>query len=176
MFFLIAIFSIIAGSSVFAVNSLSGNYLEYIINGGSILGNIPIRIDSLSGWMILIINITMLTGSLYGKKYLEHYKVNSSTLRLHYVLIVIFHLSMLFVCVVQNFIAFLAVWEIMAISSFLLVLFEHWKKDTAKAGINYLIQSHIGIIFLTVAFIWVISTTGSNDFKAIEVFYRTGFA
>ncbi len=170
MFFLILILGIISGSSFLAITALGGNNIEFIINGGYILGNIPLRIDSLSGWMILIINITMLTGVLYGRKYIEHYKTIRANIKLHLSLIVIFHISMVLVCVVQNFLAFLVVWEIMAVSSFLLVIFEYWKKETIKAGMNYLIQSHIGILFLTIAFIWVISITGSYDFKSIETF------
>lgn len=33
----------------------------------------------------------------------------------------------------------------MALAAFLMVIFEHLKQDTIKAGINYLIQSHISI-------------------------------
>jgi len=55
----------------------------------------------------------------------------------------------------------------MALTSFILVIFEHGKIDTLKAGINYLIQSHISIILLTLGFIWVYTRTGSLDFSAI---------
>jgi len=164
------IFFIVIISSYFSINALSGNRFEYIVYGGYVFDNIPLRIDALSGWMILIINITMLTGSIYGMKYLKHYEKRKANLAMHYVLIPFFHISMLMVCIVQNFLAFLVVWELMAISSFLLVILEYWKKETINAGLNYMIQSHIGIIFLTIAFIWVISQTGSYDFKSIETF------
>lgn len=163
-------FLIVIVSSYFAVKALVGQEQEIIVAGNFILGDIPLRIDALSAWMILIINFTVLTGVLYGVKYLEHYKDKVNNTVLHLSLIVVFHLSMLFVCIVQNFLAFLIVWEIMAISSFLLVIFEYWNKETIRAGINYLIQSHIGVLFLTVAYIWVITATGSKDFKAIQIF------
>ncbi len=163
-------FLIVIVSSYFAVKALVGQEQEIIVAGNFILGDIPLRIDALSAWMILIINFTVLTGVLYGVKYLEHYKDKVNNTVLHLSLIVVFHLSMLFVCIVQNFLAFLIVWEIMAISSFLLVIFEYWNKETIRAGINYLIQSHIGVLFLTVAYIWVITATGSKDFKSIQIF------
>ncbi|MCL4551656.1 MAG: hydrogenase [Bacteroidetes bacterium] len=163
-------FLIVIVSSYFAVKALVGQEQEIIVAGNFILGDIPLRIDALSAWMILIINFTVLTGVLYGVKYLEHYKDKVNNTVLHLSLIVVFHLSMLFVCIVQNFLAFLIVWEIMAISSFLLVIFEYWNKETIRAGINYLIQSHIGVLFLTVAYIWVITATGSKDFNAIQIF------
>ena len=161
---------IIIISSFFAVNGLNGNGLEYIIKGNIITGDIAVRIDALAGWFILIINFTVLTGILYGKKYLEHYKNEKSNILLHRSLISIFHLAMILVCIVQNLIVFLIVWEIMAISSFLLVIFEHKKENTIRAGLNYLIQSHVGVLFLSVAFIWVIVQTGSADFQAISIF------
>ena len=163
-------FLIVIVSSYFAVKALVGQEQEIIVAGNFILGDIPLRIDALSAWMILIINFTVLTGVLYGVKYLEHYKDKVNNTVLHLSLIVVFHFSMLFVCIVQNFLAFLIVWEIMAISSFLLVIFEYWNKETIRAGINYLIQSHIGVLFLTVAYIWVITATGSKDFNAIQIF------
>ncbi len=154
-------------SSVFAVEALFGSPLGFTLDGGYVLGLIPVRIDALSALMILIVNFTMINGVLYGRKYLEHYMAGKADLNMHKGLIVLFHCSMLLVCAVQHFIAFLTVWEIMAISSFLLVIFEHQKKGNIKAGINYLIQSHVGVLFLTIAFIWVVSGTGSFDFNAI---------
>ena len=43
----------------------------------------------------------------------------------------------------------------MAISVFILVIFEHEKPETIKAGINYLVQSHISIVFIMLGFIYV---------------------
>jgi formate hydrogenlyase subunit 3/multisubunit Na+/H+ antiporter MnhD subunit len=74
---------------------------------------------------------------------------------------------------VQNGLAFLIVWELMSISSFLLVIFEHQKKATLKAGINYLVQMHIGVLFLAAAFIWVYYAEGSFEFSAIEKFFSS---
>ena len=51
---------------------VSGHPFQEIINGGSVFGDIPIRIDALSGWFILIMNFTVLTGILYGRRYMKH--------------------------------------------------------------------------------------------------------
>jgi len=72
--------------------------------------------------------------------------------------------------VVQNSIVFLIAWEIMALSAFLLVIFEHEKMATLTSGINYLIQSHVSIVFLMIGFIWVVFKTGSYDFSAITAY------
>ena len=61
----------------------------------------------------------------------------------------------------------------MSISSFLLVIFEHQNKNTIQAGINYFVQMHIGVLFLTAAFIWVYFSTGSFEFSAISKFFSS---
>ena len=58
----------------------------------------------------------------------------------------------------------------MAISLFVLVIFENEKQETIKAGINYLIQSHVCIVFLMLGFIYVAFKTGSYSFDAIAEF------
>src|ERR1017187_542490 len=77
---------------------------------------------------------------------------------------------MILVCSLQNLIVFLIVWEIMAGSAFLLIIFESWNKSTVKAGLNYFIQSHVGVLFIMISFIWVIVQTGSTNFNAIKTF------
>ncbi len=162
--------AIAIATSIIAVFALNGPMFEVILPGNQIFGQIPLRIDALSAWMILIINFTFVTGVLYGTGYLRHYHDKPKNIRIHQLLFVILHISMILVCSVQNFIAFLIVWEIMAGSAFLLIIFESWNKSTVKAGLNYFIQSHVGILFIMISFIWVIVQTGSMDFNAIRTF------
>lgn len=135
--------------------------------------NIPLRIDPLAAWFMLIINLTCLNGSLYGIGYLKPYEKQKSNMTLHWILFVIFQLSMLWVCMLQHGLAFLAAWEVMSISSLLLLMFEHSKLETLKSGVNYLIQMHIGAALLAIAFIWVFQSEGSFDFSAIDRFFTT---
>jgi formate hydrogenlyase subunit 3/multisubunit Na+/H+ antiporter MnhD subunit len=73
----------------------------------------------------------------------------------------------------QNGFAFLLAWELMSLTSMLLVIFDHHNPQTLKAGINYLVQMHISVVFLTVGFIWVYSTSGSFGFEAIRSFFQS---
>ncbi|MDR3668909.1 MAG: proton-conducting transporter membrane subunit, partial [Ignavibacteriaceae bacterium] len=162
--------AIAVSTSVISFYALNGQTFEMIFPGNQIFGQIPLRIDSLSAWMILIINFTFVTGALYGTGYLRHYYDKPKNIRVHQLLFVVLHISMILVCSVQNFIAFLIVWELMAGSAFLLIIFESWNKSTVKAGLNYFIQSHVGVLFITISFIWIIIQTGSTDFKAVTTF------
>lgn len=154
-------------SSYVAVHAIAGQSYQEIFYGGYIFGDIPVRVDALGAWFILLMNFTSLTGILYGRSYMKHYKNQSANLSIHFASYILIHCSMIGIYCVQNALAFLCVWEMMAICSFLLVIFEHHKIETIKAGINYLVQAHIGIVFLMIGFIWVSSHTSSYDFNAI---------
>src|SRR4030095_3295389 len=135
--------------------ALCGANFEHLFSGSLITGNIPVRIDALSGWFILIINFTFITGAVYGLFYMKQYRAQTANLSLHCISYILVYTAVISICSLQNSIAFLTAWEIMAVGSFILIIFEHYKKDTISAGINFLIQSHVCIMFLTLGFIWV---------------------
>lgn len=157
-------------SSVIAVKALTGADVEYLLNGSLVTGKIPVRVDALSGLFILIINFTILTGAFYGLQYMKAYRTQKANLSLHCISFILVQSSLIGICSLQNSIAFLIAWEIMALSSFILIIFEHNKRETLDAGINFLIQSHICIMFLTLGFIWVALKMNSYDFHAIATF------
>ena len=144
--------------------------VEFFYPGSWITGPIPVRIDYLSAWFIIVISFTFLTGAWYGAQYMKKYLGQEDNVKLHFTAFILLYTSLIDICMVQNSIVFLSVWEIMALSSFIVVIFEHQKRATLKAGINFLIQSHICILFLTLAFMWVKVKTGSFDFNAITIF------
>ena len=160
-------------STIPSIAALFGEPFLFYINGSSYLGNILFQIDPLSAWFILIINFTSITGVIYGIGYLKKYDNSPQKLTLHWILFVIFHLSMVWVCMLQHSLVFLVAWEVMSLSSMLLVIFDHQKPKTLKAGINYLVQMHISVTLLTVGFIWVYAQTGTFDFSAFETFFST---
>lgn len=158
-------------SSTFLVYHVFANGpLHYDYAGSFITGSIHISIDYLSVWFIMMFNFSYLTGALYGLNYLKKYSHELIKLRLHAIAYVLSYIGLFDICIVQNGFVFLVVWELMAISSFLLVIFEYNKIDTLKSGINYFIQSHIAILFLTIAFIVVKINTGSFSFDGISAF------
>lgn len=159
-------------TSIPAIKALTGTFVEVVVSKTFVFDNIIFHIDSLSAWFILIINFTCINGALYGIGYMKPYHEQKANLSVHWVLFLIFQSSMLWVCMAQNGLAFLVVWELMSISSFLLVIFEHQSKTTLQAGINYLVQMHIGVLFLASAFIWVYFSEGSFEFSAVKKFFE----
>jgi len=171
-----AIIAVVANAIVtswLAVQALNGQPVSFIFDGGSSMGDILIRIDELSAWFILIINFTCVTGVLYGSGYLKAYDNPAKKLGMHWILYILFQLSMVWVCMIQHGLLFLIAWEVMSLSSMMLVIFDANNPKTIKAGINYLVQMHISVVFLTIGFVWVYFQTGSFSFDAFTRYFGT---
>jgi len=158
-----------------AVQAFFGQPFEYMFSGSLSLGALPIRLDVLSAWFILIINFIFITGGFYGLFYMKTYQSQLKNLSLHGIAFVMLYASLISLCVIQNGMVFLIAWEIMALSAFVTIIFEHNKITTIKAGINYIIQSHVGIVFLMLGFMWAAFKTGSYDFQVISA-YTSGLS
>lgn len=157
-------------TSFVAIEALLGKTFDCTLPGSFISGPIRLQVDALSAWFMLIINFGFLTGGFYGLFYMSAYKNQPKNLTLAAILFVLLYTALVSLCAIQNSFVFIVVWEIMALSAFLSILFEHEKVATIKASINYLIQSHVSITFLIIGFIWVASQTGSYDFGAIHTY------
>jgi formate hydrogenlyase subunit 3/multisubunit Na+/H+ antiporter MnhD subunit len=145
------------GSSLISLSSLLSS-----ANGDGILisfmqHNISSLVicDKLSAFFILIINFTVITGFIYSVGYLKPYLYNKpeSWIKLHYLAFVWLQASMIMVPLFRNGFWFLVVWEIMTLSSFILVIFDIDAKGTLKAGLTYLLQMHIGMLFILAALV-----------------------
>ncbi len=131
-------------------------------------GSISVMVDSLSALFLFPIFVLSGLAALYGFEYLEHYygKKNIGSAWFFYNLLIA---SMILVVVSRNAILFLLAWEMMSISSFFLVLFEGEKREAARAGLIYLIATHIGTLFLLVMFILLGHSSGSFDFAQWKI-------
>jgi formate hydrogenlyase subunit 3/multisubunit Na+/H+ antiporter MnhD subunit len=70
--------------------------------------------------------------------------------------------SMVLVVLARNGVLFLVAWEVMSLSSWQLVTFEHEREETRQAGITYLVATQIGTAFLLVMFL-VLGGSGSSS-------------
>lgn len=158
-FALIVLSMAVGITSIVAINALKGETQVF-----SVIGFPLLQFDSLSAWFVLIVNFSVILGLIYAGSYLSMYIEKKTVFQfsLHYLAYLWLYFSMILVLSVQNFYSFLFVWEIMSVSSFILVIWDAEDRDTLKAGINYLIQMHIGFLFLTIAF-WLISYQSGID-------------
>ena len=143
--------------------------------------NIPVAfiptlvIDRISAFFIIVVNITVFVGFLYARGYLKPYYGTRNALRfsIHYFSYLWLWLSMILVVMIRDGIAFLIAWELMALSSFMLVIFDAEDRITMKTGISYLIQMHAGMFFILVSFLVVEKETGQMSFDALKTYFSS---
>lgn len=151
----VTIFAVAIFSSWLAINALIPFSTQSLLFNVQKYLSPLLSCDKLSAFFILIINFTVVSGFLYSIGYLKPY-LNSKPvawIKLHYLALAWLHVSMIMVTLFRNGFYFLLVWEIMTLSSFILVIFEYDVKGTVKAGLIYLIQMHVGMLFILAAFI-----------------------
>ncbi|HAZ28675.1 MAG TPA: hydrogenase 4 subunit B [Candidatus Magasanikbacteria bacterium] len=124
------------------------------------------HIDKLSAFFIFVISLITLFCSIYGIGYIKHFykKYNIGALGFFYHL---FIAGMLMVVTASNGLFFLVAWEIMAIASYFLVVYDHNDNDTVKAGSLYLIMTYAGTSCIILSLLLLYAYTGSFDFAAI---------
>lgn len=159
---MVSILSFLIGINSFVIGDFAVQF-----NAGDIVGKLLIQVDKLSGWFLIMVGITGLLGTFYSSSYLSRYS-DSRKLNFHMPLIPIFLVSMVWVLIIQSAIGFLVAWEIMSLSSFLLILFDYKERETVKAAINYFVQMHISVVLLTVGFLWASSLSGSFLFNTFS--------
>ena len=124
-------------------------------------------IDRLSAFFLFVIAIVSIAVSIYSVQYIEHL-THEGRKNLTVSFMSIFIVSMVLVVASYTMFSFLFFWEIMALSSFLLVMTEYEKKETQKAGIFYFVMTHLSTLFLLFAFLFIYSVTGTFDMQPIQ--------
>ena len=135
---------------------------------------VVIETDALSAFFILLIDFTCLTALIFAGTYLQPYYASKDqpAFGLHFFSFLLLHTSMVLLTMFRDGIAFLIIWELMSLSSFFLVIFEGRKPEVLKAGLNYLVQMHIGLLLLLLAFIILESSTGSMNLNALGDYFH----
>lgn len=119
--------------------------------------------DRLSAGFILLIAAVVPGVSIYSVEYVEHAK-SEARKDLQTALTNLFILAMLMVVLAGNMVIFLIFWEIMSLSSLLLVLHDYSSEENKKAGFFYFVMTNISTAFLFVGFISLFKLTGSAEF------------
>ena len=110
------------------------------------------KLDQLSAFFALTIILISSLIAIYLIKYAQEYSSKYSLLKLS-LLTHLFSLSMIGLVCADHVFTFLFFWELMSLSSYLLVIFEHRKKENINAGFVYFLMTHIATAFLLVAFL-----------------------
>jgi len=128
--------------------------------------NIPLGFTAgpLSAFFLAVISIVNLAVSVFSFGYVKEYvgKHNIGLLGLLYNL---FIFSMAALVVSDNALMFLFFWEMMSLTSYFLVVYDHQSCHVRRAGFIYIIMTHIGTLFIFLAFLLMYREAGGFSFS-----------
>ncbi len=129
--------------------------------------NFEIFIDGVASFFILIIGLISFAVSIYSLSYSKKFddKKNNSNLGMLFNLFII---SMILVVASNNIFFFLIFWELMSLTSFFLVIYEHDNENNLKSGLTYLVMTHLGTAFILASFLFMYAQSGSFSFDSFR--------
>jgi hydrogenase-4 component B len=128
--------------------------------------SLSVQVDALSAFFLLPVLALPALAAVYGLGYWPQAERGAASVRVQ-LLSGLLTGSMTVVCVAANAVLFLAAWEVMALSGFLLVLAEHEKPEAQRAAFVYLASAHVGNLALFALFALLGRAAGSFEFSAM---------
>jgi hydrogenase-4 component B len=125
-------------------------------------------LDALSGVFVLTILIVGTACAFYGVAYLAHERGHRAVAAAH-LLIALLITALVLAVVARAAAPFLIAWEVMALLAYFLVIFEHERPAARRAGLIYLVATHVGTLLLFVLFAAWAGGTGDFTFASLAV-------
>ena len=123
------------------------------------------RLDALSAFFLVVLNLVGVLTSLYGISYGRHESEPWRVLPFY----PLFLAGMSLVTIADDAYTFLLSWEFMSLSSWFLVLAKHKEQDTLYAAYVYIIMACIGTLALFMAFgLFAFENGGDLSFAAMR--------
>ena len=131
-------------------------------------GGLTFHLDRFGAVFLAVIGGVTMPVAVYGFGYAAAYDGRYS-MRWMALQTGVFLLSMSLVVCAGSVLTFLLAWELMAVSSWLLVITEHDRPETVQGGLWYLAMAHMGMVALLAAF-FLLGQDGSSGwtFEALR--------
>jgi hydrogenase-4 component B len=133
----------------------------------SAAGGIVLRLDPLGAFFLAVITTVSLPASVYGATYMAEYDGRSS-LRVFGLMFNAFLLGMSLVPCAANIFTFVLAWEVMAMSSYFLVMTESDNGETRQAGLWYAAMTHLGLVLLLPMFFLLAASHEATTFAELR--------
>lgn len=119
-------------------------------------------VDRLAAFFMMIISGISAAACFYSLGYIEHHGTEAGK-NLLVAMMSLFIVSMLLLVAADNTFCLLFFWEIMAVTSFLMVMFDRDKPEVRKSGMFYFAMTQLSTTFLMFGFIALYHATGSFE-------------
>lgn len=127
-----------------------------------------IRLDALSGFFLMLIGLVLPAVALFGADYVREFEHGSDSLPALGGFTGLFVAGMLLVVLADGAFLFMLAWELMSLSSYFLVAFQHQHAANRRAAFLYLLMAHVGGLAILLGFGVLASFAGGFSFDALR--------
>ncbi len=125
-------------------------------------------LDALSAWFLLPILLVGAAAGVFGASYLAPEREHRNVAAAH-ALFAVLLVALIGVVTAQAIVPFLASWEVMAVSAYLLVMFENDRAEVRRAGLVYIVLTHLSTLALIGMFAALSVHGGGRTFPALAI-------
>jgi len=133
-----------------------------------------LRLDGLGAFFLLTIGALLLAVSIYSIGYVKEYTTRKGFAALG-IFMGLFVAGMQGIVLADDAFTFMLFWELMSVSSYFFVTFEHEHEANRKAGYVYLIMAHVSGLLIMGSFATLYASAGSFEFSALRAAELTPF-
>jgi hydrogenase-4 component B len=152
-----------AGVTVFA----SGHAIQARLWTLPSVGTLTLSMDRLSAVFAVVTGLVFLAVSIFSAGYMERY-LGHYSLRWFGVLYLALFATIVLVLAAADVLLFLLAWEAAAITSYLLVNYEHEREEATSAGYLMLGMGEAGTLAAAMAFFLLAAAAGHLDFASFR--------
>lgn len=127
-----------------------------------------LRFDPLAGFFLMLIGIVTVAVSLFGPGYAREYVRKRYSLPVLGLATGLFVAGMQLVVLADDAFVFMIAWELMSVSSYFLVAYEHRESANRRAAFLYLLMAQIGAVLILLSFGVLASFAGALTFDAFR--------
>ena len=127
-----------------------------------------IHIDALAAFFMLTIGVLLMPVGIYSVGYMKSFTANGQSLAQLGIFLPLFALGMEGVVMADDAYAFMVFWELMSVSSYFLVTWEHAHEQNRRAGFLYLLMAHLAGLLILGSFAVLYAASGSFTFAGMR--------
>jgi hydrogenase-4 component B len=160
-----------AAGVVAGVAALSGTSFTATMPQLLPLSSAVVSVDALSGVFLLLVGGVAIAAGLYSIGYTggDHHGDSGAGSRTTQAMLPLFVAAMILVPAAGNVTTFLVLWELMALTSLMLVLAEHRHRTEVRvAGVWYAAMTHAGLVAILLGLVVFASLAGGESFAELR--------
>lgn len=156
-----------AGLALGVLVIVSGTPLTFTLERLLPLTGVALRLDGLGAFFLVVVGLVGSAAAVYAFGYSAQYAGRYS-LRLVGVMFNLLLLALSLQVMADNALTFLVLWEVMSLTAYWLVLTEHDRPGTVRAGVWYFAMMHVGFVALIAMFLLLSGADLTTSFTSMR--------